>query len=313
MSAFCAAIDWGTTRFRLWLLNDAGRVLDQVQTDDGLQSCIPDRFEAVVDQTLAGLGAPAGLPIVICGMAGSSSGWKQAPYVETPAGLDALALNSVQVSSPVRDIRIVPGVCQRSADAPDVIRGEETHLLGAHLTGHSNGLFCLPGTHSKWAHVDEGVLRDFKTFMTGELFDLLSTHSILKHTHGSVSAPDAPGFRTAVEEMLHDDTGLTGRLFSIRAANLLGQTTPDHSADRLSGLLIGSEVASVKRHYPEESQVFLIASGALEEAYHEALHLAGFSITTLPADDLVRAGLFSAACQFWKQADPELAPRAIGA
>jgi len=300
MAPFCAAADWGTTNFRLWLLDAKGEVLAERSSGEGMRACQPDRFESVLEAHLAAVDAPAGLPVVVAGMAGARGAWREAPYRDTPASLEGLYRDAVKIDGIARDVRILPGVCQRERGREDVMRGEETQLAGAWAESRTSGLFCLPGTHSKWARVEEGRLLGLTTFMTGELFSVISQHSILRDTVASGEGDSgSPAFKDAVSEML-DGAGLTGKLFSIRAAALLeGDGAPDGKA-RLSGLLIGAEIAAARKELKGEA-VTLIASGVQARAYEAALSIAGMDCRTLDGQDLVRRGLYSAALALWPE------------
>ena len=138
------AVDWGTTRLRAWLLDAAGGVLAERRGDDGLISAREKGFATVLDGHLAAMGAPAGLPVVTCGMVGARQGWLEAPYADVPVPLAAVLEGAVKVPHGSRDVRIVPGVAQRLTDAPDVMRGEETQLAGADLPAQGQHLVCMP-------------------------------------------------------------------------------------------------------------------------------------------------------------------------
>lgn len=170
---------------------------------------------------LARLGAPDGLPVLICGMAGARQGWAEAPYLTTPTRLDALHEGAIRLDAR-GDVRILPGIAQTSADRPDVMRGEETQLLGVTDAGFT-GLVCIPGTHSKWVRIEAGEVVEFSTYMTGELFAVLSRHSILSYAvdaAGQFDVDDA-AFRQALAAALAAPAGLTSSLFRLRAAQLL--------------------------------------------------------------------------------------------
>lgn len=268
-----------------------------------MRACLPDHsFGAVLEKHLQALDAPSDLPVVVAGMAGARGAWKEAAYLETPTSLDALHQRAVRVDGFARDTRILPGVCQREKGREDVIRGEETQLAGACAQERRSGLFCLPGTHSKWARLEEGRLTEFTTFMTGELFALMSEHSVLRDMVAKGTGDSAsPTFSEAVSEMLADGAGLTGKLFSVRAASLLnGDAAPDAKA-RLSGLLIGAEIAAMRGALLDEAKALLIASGAQARAYQKALSTAGIESEILDGHDLVRRGLYNAALALWPE------------
>ena len=294
-----AVVDWGTTRLRVWLVNETGNVLAERRGDDGLITAQTVGFSTILEGHLAAMGAPEALPVIICGMAGSRQGWLEAPYVTVPAPIGAILAGAARIPGQRRDIRIVPGLAQRLADAPDVMRGEETQLAGAGLPAKGRHLVCMPGTHSKWVLVDDGTVAGFGTWPTGELFSVLAAHSILRHSLGEQPKPVASGnpfFRRWCETALAEGGDVTSRLFSIRAAGLLQDLQPDDAAACLSGLLIGGEIASAsRRHGGGATSVVLIASGALAALYGEALGLAGLAVRTVDADEAVRAGLVEAA------------------
>ncbi|TGS40722.1 MULTISPECIES: 2-dehydro-3-deoxygalactonokinase [unclassified Mesorhizobium] len=294
-----AALDWGTTRLRAWLIDGAGKVLAERRGDDGLITAREKGFANVLESHLTAMGAPEELPVIICGMAGSRQGWLEAPYVSVPSPLGAILGGAARVPDQKRDIRIVPGLTQRLADAPDVMRGEETQLAGAGLPAKGRHLVCMPGTHSKWVLVEDGAVTGFGTWPTGELFSVLAAHSILRHSlgeHPSPVAADNPFFRRWCEIALGEGGDVTSRLFAIRAAGLLQDLKADDAAACLSGLLIGGEIASARRrHGAGATSVVLVASGALAVLYQTALGLAGLGLRTVDADEAVRAGLIEAA------------------
>lgn len=298
-----AGVDWGTSRFRFWLLDADGQVLGERDSDEGLTSAQPDRFSAILESHLSAAGAPSDLPVVICGMAGSRQGWIEANYVDVPASPADIAAACVSVPNAARDIRIVPGLAQRG-EAPDVIRGEETQLLGL-LLGEPDltGLVAMPGTHSKWVRLEGGKIAAFATSLTGELYALLRQHSILSHSLGQAregTRADDPCFRAGVSLGLDDPGGLLNALFSLRAASLLEGLSPDDAAARLSGMLIGVEIAgAMKRFHAGGEELVLVASGWARDLYGAGLQVAGMHATSVDADQLCRTGLVSIARALW--------------
>jgi 2-dehydro-3-deoxygalactonokinase len=294
-----AAVDWGTTRLRVWLLDAKGAVLDERRSDEGLLTAQHKGFATVLDRQLQDMGAPTDLPAIVCGMAGARQGWVEAPYVEVPASLGDILGSAVPVPGVARDIRIVPGLAQRNPRTPDVMRGEETQLAGiTKLIGSGSHLVCMPGTHSKWVAAEGGAIKGFGTWPTGEMFSVLAQHSILRHSIGDQPAkvlPDSKAFRDWCQEALSDgDIG--ARLFGIRASGLLSGLGQDDAAAALSGLLIGAEVASALRRFGRRGPpVVLVVSGALGALYAEAMRLDGIAVTIADADEAVLAGLVAAA------------------
>jgi 2-keto-3-deoxy-galactonokinase len=295
--AFAALVDWGTSNLRIWLVNAEGQVLGERQSPEGMQGLAREQFAGVLDGHLAVLGADDDLPVMIAGMAGARTGWVEAPYLDAPAKLGFVAEGAVRAPHDRRAVYILPGVCQKAPLPYDVMRGEETQLAGAAASGYGDGVYCLPGTHSKWALLQNGVLQRFTTVMTGELFDLLGRQSILRlSVDVSVSTtPDNPTFAEAVREALAPDFSLTAALFSIRAGGLLADLPPTAATSRLSGLLIGQEIAAAQKAFDKDGPVRLIGSARLSALYGEALRLAGRTSEVLDGAALVRAGLFTAA------------------
>ncbi len=296
----CIALDWGTSRLRLWVIDRDGNIIAQRQTDEGLEGARALGFAATLENHLLELGVELEVPVIICGMAGSRQGWMEAPYIDTPALLSDIILNARTVNGIARDVRILPGVAQRSAIEPDVMRGEETQLLGL-ISDNSRQLVCMPGTHSKWVEVNEFCVQHLTTFITGELFALFAGHSLLRHSIGGVRtfAHDTPAFSDACADMIAHPQALSQRLFSVRAASLLHGFSQQDSAARLSGLLIGAEIGGAKLSYGTASNVTLVGVGGLGKLYEKALQMADFRYTVTDGEALVRAGLIAAARQFW--------------
>lgn len=294
-------VDWGTSSFRLWALDRDGAVLAERRSTQGLAASGTEGFERVLDAHLDALGIADGVPVMMCGMVGSRAGWVEAAYVATPAGLDGLTEKAAHVPSARRLIRILPGIAQRGAAGADVMRGEETQLLPLIRDGF-HGVACLPGTHCKWVRVEGGTVAGFATFLTGELFHLLRSASVVAPAVEGAAAvdPDSDAFAQGVEDGLAAPELLGRDLFRLRAGWLLEATSAEASLARLSGLLIGAELAGA-RHFAGASPLALIASGAAAALYRTALARAGFTAVTLhDAEDCVRAGLHAAALKAFR-------------
>lgn len=295
-----AAIDWGTSSLRVWLLDSGGDVLSERRSGDGMQTARDIGFSVVLERMLSELAAPADLPAIICGMAGARQGWIEAPYADVPCTLDEIFSKTVVVPAAKRPVRIVPGLAQRTTDRPDVIRGEETQIAGAVAgIGAGRHVVCMPGTHSKWVEIDGGTVSGFTTWMTGELFNVFSGHTILSHSVGDVAKgvdTASAGFSEGLRQGLAEPDRVTSLTFAIRAATLLQGLQPGDAAARLSGLLVGAEIAGARRLYPGSgSDVVLVASGALRTLYANALAQTGLTVKIIDADEAVRAGLVQAA------------------
>nr|WP_295466741.1 2-dehydro-3-deoxygalactonokinase [Mesorhizobium sp.] len=294
--AVLAAVDWGTSNLRVWLLDAAGDVIAERKSGEGMSSAGAKGFANVLEEHLAAMSAPEGLPAIVCGMAGARQGWVEAGYLDLPARISDFAKAATPAPGARRAVHILPGLAQRSAAHPDVMRGEETQIAGADLGGGTH-FVCMPGTHSKWVRVEDGAVASFHTAMTGELFHVLASQSILRHSLGDApdaGAPTAAAFKTALEEMLAHPERLTSALFAIRAGGLLGNVPAGDAAATLSGLLIGAEIAGAVSASPGMHVVTLVASGGMAKRYAAALATAGLLVNLVDADAAVRKGLFEA-------------------
>lgn len=296
------AVDWGTSSFRLWLVGKDGSIIAERRNGEGMTTAARTGFAAVLANHLAAIAAPAGLPVLVCGMAGAKQGWVEAGYIDTPAALADIPAAAVRIPGVAADIRILPGLAQRDAASPDVMRGEETQLLGAAATlGDGDHLVCMPGTHSKWVRLSGGKVLGFSTFMTGELFEAIAKNTILSHAiaeAGAISG-ETPAFRAAVARMVANPALATSQLFSVRAGSLIAGLSPEDAKARLSGTLIGLEIAGALSLVAEGTPVSLVVSGALGALYSEALAAAGLSPSIIDADTAVRNGLAAGAKALW--------------
>ena len=271
------AIDWGTSAARAWCLDDGGAILAHRSVPLGVRHVRDGNFGVALAKLLDDM--PIGLaPRIACGMIGSRQGWLEVPYVDCPASLTALSdhLGSISIES----LSIVPGVATRdAARVPDVMRGEETQLLGAVAPDETGVLAVLPGTHSKWARVEHGRIVDFTTFMTGELYAVLIDHSMLGRLAGHEPGRfSRDAFSRGVARGLNEGE-LAHDLFGARTLALTGALASDEVADWLSGLLIGREIRAARdwalRAGIDPSLVRIIGSDTLTERYDVALGDAG--------------------------------------
>ncbi len=301
-AASYAAVDWGTTSFRLWVVGENGEVLAERRSGEGMTTAAKTGFSTILEAHLSAVDAPAHLPVVVCGMAGARQGWVEAGYLDTPAPLSGIVGAAATVADPNRDIRILPGLAQRSKSHPDVMRGEETQLLGAAGTlGNGNHLVCMPGTHSKWVRLTGGVVEGFATYMTGELFEVISRHSILAHAvvdAGAFGGEDK-SFLDAVVEAARNPAMATNLLFTVRSGQLLHDLSALDAKARLSGTLIGLEIAGALSSARPGSSVCLVASGPLAVLYRSALSALDLKPAIIDADEAVRRGLAAAARSLW--------------
>jgi 2-dehydro-3-deoxygalactonokinase len=292
-----AVVDWGTSSFRVWALDRDGRVLGERRSDQGLLPSAAEGFEAVLESHLDGLGVPGGVPVMMCGMVGSRAGWVEAPYLDVPVRLDRLAELATPARASRRKVRILPGMAQRDGKHPDVMRGEETQLLALADEGYS-GVACLPGTHSTWVVLDNGAVTCFSTFMTGELFQLMRTASVVAPAVEGGEPVDAssPAFANGVADALASSVEVTNLLFELRARWLLSGPAQSETLARLSGLLVGLELAGATARIGSLAGTVLIASGPAAALYRRAFVVAGIpDVTVRDAETCVRDGLHAAA------------------
>ena len=296
------AVDWGTSSFRLWLVGRTGDVLSERRSHEGMTAAAKIGFAAVLQSHLEAVGAGPELPVIICGMAGAKQGWVEAGYVDTPAPLASVLQQAVAVSGQPRDVRILPGIAQRDRTAPDVMRGEETQLLGAlGLNDFDETVVCMPGTHSKWVRAGGGSVRRFATYMTGELFDAVSRATILSHAVADAAeAEDIAAFTSAVAAAFERPASAANLLFKVRAGQLLFGGTPSAARETISGTLIGLELAGGLAGEAAEAGITLVASGRLQRLYQLAFETVSMPVRCVGAEDAARRGLSMAAQSIWR-------------
>lgn len=278
-------IDWGTSTIRAYRLDDAGAVAERRRLARGLASFTgPRDFRACFDELTAGW-RPA--PALLSGMVGSRQGWVEAAYADCPARLVDLA-GALTPLPGLGDVHIVPGLATVAASgAPDVLRGEEVQVFGA-LGEAGDGVFCLPGTHSKWIRVANGAIVEFATAMTGEVFATLRQHSLLAATtaEGEIEA-DEPAFAEGIA-WAGQPGGLLHHVFAARTRPLREGMEDGAASAFLSGLLIGHEVAGLAG---DAAQVTLVGEPALCRLYEIALAARRIAVTTVDAETATVAGL----------------------
>jgi 2-dehydro-3-deoxygalactonokinase len=300
----CIVADWGTTNLRAWALDAEGGIVDRRESSHGLLTIERGRFAEALAEVASGW-LPASpsrsMPVLLSGMVGSKLGWKEVPYLALPMALDELARHVGPVESPLHAaIRIVPGVKRDDAKQPDVMRGEETQIFGAlQILKGQDGVFVLPGTHSKWAIVEKGKLISFRTYMTGEVFGLLRRSGTLSQLMEGDHHDDAAFAEGVARGASADAGGLLHRLFSVRTLGLLDQMPRANLASYLSGLLIGAEVRDGLAWLRLADRAGIttgIGSPAILESYRQALRiLSGADLAVIDSGDVVPPALFSIA------------------
>lgn len=282
------AIDWGTSNFRAWLLagND---VLDKRSANSGLLHVEPGRFDVTL-KTLLGEWVADRTPVVVmAGMVGSQQGWYEVDYCPLPASADSLLAHRKKLTTSWgSEAWIVPGLCKSpSGDLPDVMRGEEIQLLGLSLLeGIDNFQAILPGTHSKHVRMNQGQIVDFSTYMTGELFHVLITHSLLGRALPDAVVDDNAFLRGVAVSRRH--AALSQLLFSARTLRLSGEISAESVGDYLSGLLIGLEFTT-----DNTGPVWLVGSAALTRRYQLAAEAFGIQTCCIDGDRCFIAGMQS--------------------
>lgn len=287
------AVDWGTSNVRAWIFDERNEVVATASSDKGMGSLDPAGFEpALIELVGQYLPETGTVPVIACGMVGARQGWVEAPYATCPCPPPGLAdAVSAPVADPRLDLSILPGVKQ-SAPA-DVMRGEETQI-GGFLAAEPgfDGIVCLPGTHTKWVHISAGEIVSFRTCMTGEIFALLSRQSVLRFAVTG-DGWHADSFRAAVSDAISSPQNFSAWLFGLRAESLLNGTGADVSRARLSGLLLGLELAGTKPYWLGRD-VVIVGAPALSDLYVTALAEQGVTARHMDGSDLSLAGIRAA-------------------
>lgn len=308
-------LDWGTSSLRGYLFAGDGGVIEAVTQPWGIQHLPAGGFPAAF-RGLVGAWRQQwpDLPVLAAGMVGSRQGWREVPYVDCPADVGRIARGLLAFDSEAGRIYLVPGVIERGP-LPNVLRGEETQVVGALARGRAfaaDSLVVLPGTHAKWVQVRDGRIIGFETFMTGELFAVLREHSLLGRParEAAAAAIDAAAREAAFARGLavardSGPAGIAGRLFTTRSLYLTGELPPAATLDYLSGLLVGEEIRSASAGHRTASQevgpgggplppIVLIGEPLLCERYREAF--AAFGVTEVDVvGDSAAAGLWQVA------------------
>ena len=275
MEEYFVSCDWGTSHCGLQVVRrDDGVVIDTVSSDKGAAALAGDQ-DGYGDELTRLLGEldsrGKDAPIVISGMASSSIGWKELPYAEVPFSLSGESLVVEELDFPGRLVLLISGV----ATGDDVMRGEEVELVGLHQLGHLQGdcIAITPGTHSKHVQISDGKVTNFETFMTGELFELMSQHSILKHSVELGSDLDIDSFLRGVERGVKSP--LSNAFFKVRTGSLLSGLSLSESASYLDGIVIGGELSSL---IDRRESIVLYSVGVFFERYKRAAAHLGIDI-----------------------------------
>jgi len=291
------AVDWGTSTLRAWAMSHDGQDVATASSAEGMGQLTSAEFEPALLRLVETWLEPAKpTPVIACGMVGAKQGWTEATYSDTPCQPQS-RFTAAPTRDPRLNMHIISGVSQ--SDPADVMRGEETQIAGfQRLNPKWDGVICLPGTHTKWVQMSAGEIVSFQTFMTGEIFALLSTASVLRHSVGGEDR-EADAFLTAVDEAMSRPEALAARLFGIRAQDLLHDLPPASARARLSGLLVGAELAAAKPYWIGQS-IAMIGAQDLCDGYAAALSAQHVPVTRTDASQMTLAGL-KAAYATWKE------------
>ncbi|TCS58979.1 2-dehydro-3-deoxygalactonokinase [Primorskyibacter sedentarius] len=281
-------LDWGTSSLRAFLIGADGEVLDRQSSGEGILQ-VPDRdFEGAFARLLAPWNAHSNLPVIASGMITSRNGWVETPYVSTPSGADALAnaLAEHQAENG-RTVHFVTGMTDESGGAPDVMRGEETQIVGALDGIGGDGTFVMPGTHSKWIDVRGGSIARFATYMTGDVFAALRDHTILGALIQDGDFNEA-GFREGVVAGRDGGHNLLRTLFHVRTLPLFGRIDANMVTDFLSGMLIGAELEATKSVSSDGGPITIVGRDDLADRYQIACEIFDLNCKRAPHDIAAR-------------------------
>ena len=287
MTSRYIAIDWGSTNLRAWLYQGE-QCLESRQSEAGVTRLNGKSPEAVLAEVTQRW-RDSTTPVVMAGMVGSNVGWKIAPYLPVPAHFSAIG---EQLTSVGDNIWIIPGLCVSRDDNHNVMRGEETQLLGARALSPSS-VYVMPGTHCKWVQADAEQIHDFRTVMTGELHYLLLNHSLVGAGLPEQEA-SAEAFAAGLKRGIASPDVLP-HLFEVRASHVLGNLPREQVSEFLSGLLIGAEVASMRDFIAHEQAITIVAGASLTSRYEQAFRAVGRDVLTISGDTAFQAGIRSIA------------------
>ena len=268
------AADWGTTHIRAWAIGEEDNVLAFRESNEGMKDLQQNEFEPVLLKLIESwLDDTKVTTVMACGMVGSKQGWVETPYLKTPCvPIDNQQLAIATTKDNRIKVNFVPGVMQNNL--ADIMRGEETQIAGfINKNPDFNGVVCLPGTHTKWVNVKEGQITSFKTFMTGELFGVISNHTLIRHSI-SIKGWNQAGFEAGIHEGFNNPGSIASDLFSLRAESIVNDLDRDQARSTLSGLLLGVELNGAQTFW-ENSNVIIIGSQLLSNNYLQGLKILG--------------------------------------
>ena len=266
-------IDWGTTSFRAYRIARDGSIRDRRASTRGILNVPDGRFGDTLREEIGPWLALGEDRVLLSGMIGSRQGWKEAPYLPCPATPAAIAAALTDIEFDWAQVKLVPGLSGTdAAGVAEVMRGEETQVIGIPALMANGGIACLPGTHSKWVRVEHGRIAHFTTHMTGEVYAALRGHTILGRTIRD-GAPNSAAFEAGVERA-GNQGGLLHHIFGVRAQTLTGQLAETDAGAYLSGILIGHEIRAGLAGHPG-AVVQVIGTPDLTQLYATAITACG--------------------------------------
>ena len=273
------AIDWGSSRFRAYLLTQHMDIIESIDQPEGVKQHQYQDYTHICKQLLNNWShviQKLQLPLFMAGMVGSNMGWHEVPYLPCPLSLSAISKQIVKRESPWNtNMYIIPGVKLEQNRHMDIMRGEETLVIGA-LELMQTEIYCLPGTHSKWIEIKNKELQRFTTIITGELYAILKDHSLLAQGLPTQRF-NQQWFDEGIMEMKEFDASLLINLFNVRAKRILNKLPKTSVLSYLSGLLIGAELSTMQQKLLINKSKFIgiLAPPMLKQNYASACHLLG--------------------------------------
>ncbi len=287
------AADWGTTHMRAWAMGEEDNILAFRESNGGMKDLHQNEFEPVLLRLIESWLVDAKVTTVMaCGMVGAKQGWVETPYLKTPCvPLDKNQLTTANTHDKRIKVHLVPGVMQ--LHPADIMRGEETQIAGfINKNFGFNGVVCLPGTHAKWVNINEGQITSFKTFMTGELFGVISSHSLIRHST-STKGWNQESFEAGVLEGFESPGSIASSLFSLRSESIVNDLDCDKARSTLSGLLLGVELNGAQNFW-QGNMVALIGSELLSNIYYKGLKILNGQSQLFSPETATLSGLSSA-------------------
>lgn len=292
---YVIAIDWGSSNMRAWLLRTSGEEIDFFSSAEGIIHVEKNNYIRILTQLIERWASYINSQLVdifMVGMIGSENGMSFIPYMKCPQLLSAIKPSRPIMENGVFRLWIVPGVSLQHSDIKNVMRGEETQLIGAHKMFNASH-YLMPGTHSKWVRVKDNEITDFRTAMTGELFNILLKYSLIgrglpKQINDSVIFSE--GLKVGCKS-----NNIVNTLFEVRANYVLNALDKHVVSDYLSGVLIGNEVKNFQREFNSDNQsdVIVVAESFLLEKYGLALNHLGIGYQHITGNEAYKTGIKS--------------------